>query len=824
MRYVCSSVISGKQMELKKERCRMKKAISVLLLLCLLSSLVIPAAVADGPYTAGTYTGTAQGFGGEVSVTITVDSDAILTVEAEGPNETAGVGSRAVELLPAAFIEAQNADVDAVSGATSSSRALIQAIKQALAQAKGEDQEETAVFKMAPGKYTAVVSGYSKTRPMKVDVTITDYAVTKIEIGENKENVGILGSVKDLLIPRIIERQSVDVDAICGATVSSNAVKRAVEDCMQQAMEAAGTDLDQMNYFHKEYVPEKSEETIDVDVLVVGMGGSGSAAAMMAVDTQQKLGQEVSVLAIDKAGKFGGTACNTSVMLAFDSKYTQDTYNNGEPYFDKSYCDEEFRSVATMTPYQEMGWNKMLNESGYALDFLISHGFYFGEPKPGLAGEMPNSFEYTGQPGEASLAIVYTYFQQLWDDFTRAGGKYMLETEGTDLIVDPESGAVTGVKAINHVTGVEYTINAKSVVLCCGGFGANDELEEELYRGSQTGAYKHDISIMQNDGKMMVSALKNGAAVGGMEDCLTGIIWNFGVPYPLTCYDINWVDGTFDIFRDDTGCWSFNDVPNIMVSAWEGVAVNPEGNRYTNEAGIFTLKMNNGSLYYSLWSKDLLDYINESGFGINFAGNFINSSSMTSGAFPLNTGIKDMGMDVYEIMEKCVETGNAIKADTLEELAELAGMDPAVLAETVKKYDEGVESGNDEFGKDPVFMHKIGSDGPFYFLLGMPRPYTSGGGLLINDKLQVLSATDMETPIEGLFAGGTDCLGATPPPFYGGEQLCWAMTSGRGAGRSAARYAAGETLEYEEEYAEVTRAVTAVNTQVASAAMDFFKN
>ena len=42
------------------------------------------------------------------------------------------------------------------------------------------------------------------------------------------------------------------------------------------------------------------------------------------------------------------------------------------------------------------------------------------------------------------------------------------------------------------------------------------------------------------------------------------------------------------------------------------------------------------------------------------------------------------------------------------------------------------------------------------------------------------------------------------------------------AGRSAAHYAAGETLEYEEEYAEVTRAVTAVNTQVDSAAMDFF--
>lgn len=800
----------------------MKRTVSVLLFLCLISSLVFTGAIADGPYTDGVYTGTAQGFGGNVSVTITVEDGTITDVTAEGPNETDGVGSRAVELLPASFLEAQSADVDAVAGATSSSRGLVQAFKQAQVQASGEVAATAAALKMAPGKYSAVVKGYSKTRPMTVDVTITDYAVTKIEVGENKENVGILKSVIDLLIPRIIERQSVDVDAICGATASSNAVKRAVEDCMEQALKAAGTDVSAMDYFHKDYVPEKSEETVDVDVLVVGMGGSGSAAAMMAVDTQQKLGKEVSVLAIDKAGKFGGTACNTSVMLAFDSKYTQDTYNNGEPYFDKSYCDQEFRSVATMTPYQEMGWNKMLNESGYALDFLISHGFYFGEPKPGLAGDKPNSFEYTGQPGEASLAIVYTYFQQLWDDFTKAGGKYMLETEGTDLIVDPESGAVTGVKAINHVTGVEYTINAKSVVLCCGGFGANDELEKELYRGSQTGAYKHDISIMQNDGKMMVSAIANGAAVGGMEDCLTGIIWNFGVPNPLTCYDLNWIEGTYDIFRDDEGCWSFNDVPNIMVSAWESVAVNPEGRRYNNEAGIFTLKMNNGSLYYSLWSKDLLDYINENGFGINFAGNFINSSSMTSGAFPLNTGVKDLGMDVYEIMEKCVETGNAIKADTLEELAELAGMDPAVLAETVEIYDAGVDSGEDAFGKDPVFMHKIGSEGPFYFLLGMPRPYTSGGGLLINDKLQVLSATDEETPIEGLFAGGTDCLGATPPPFYGGEQLCWAMTSGRGAGRSAARYAAGETLEYEEEYAEVTRAVTAVNTDNASAAMDFF--
>jgi len=707
-----------------------------------------------------------------------------------------------VEKLPAAILEAQSTAVDAVSGCTVTSKAIIAAAEEALAQSTGAVAEQAAV-KMVPGVYTAQAKGYSKTRPVNVAVTVTDYAVTKIEIGENKENVGILQSVKDLLLPRIIEHQSYDVDAICGATASSNAVKLAVADCVAQALTAAGTDLSAAKYFEKTITPETSEETLDVDVLVVGMGGSGSCAAMMAAETQARLGQEVSVLAIEKAGKFGGTGCNTSVMLAFDSKYTEDTYNNGEPYFDKKDCDAELRSAVTLNDFQSMGWNKILNESGYTLDWLISHGFYFGKPKPGLVGTMPNSFEYNGMGGESSLAVAYSYYKNMIEDYTKLGGKYLLETEGTELIYDEATNSVVGVKAKNHVTGVEYTIYAKSIVMTTGGFGANDEMEQALYEGKQTGAYRHDISMMQNDGKIMASAIEIGAATAGFEDCLTGVIWNFGVPNPLNKYDIIWEEGTYDLFRDDVGAWSYNDIPNVMVSAWEGVDVNAQGKRFVNEAGIFAPKNNNGSLYYSLWSKDLLDYVNESGFAVNFAGNFINTSSMTSGIFPLNTGIKAMGTDVYEIMEACVETGNAIKADSLEELATLAGMDPAVLAETVAKYDEGVATGSDEFGKDPSFMHAIGTEGPFYFLLAMPRAYTSGGGVLVNDKLQVMSAADRTTPIGGLFAGGTDCLGATPPFFYGGEYLSWALTSGRGAGRSAALYAAGQPLEYVEEYAIV---------------------
>lgn len=90
-----------------------------------------------GLYTPGTYTGTASGFGGEVSVTIEVDASSILSVTAAGASETAGIGSNAIDQLPAAMLEAQGSGVDGVSGATVSSTAVKLAMDNALAAARG---------------------------------------------------------------------------------------------------------------------------------------------------------------------------------------------------------------------------------------------------------------------------------------------------------------------------------------------------------------------------------------------------------------------------------------------------------------------------------------------------------------------------------------------------------------------------------------------------------------------------------------------------------------------------------------------------------------
>ena len=77
-------------------------------------------------------TGTAKGYGGDVTVTVTVDGDDIVSVEAIGEKETEGVGSKAIDELPAKIEEADSTDVDAVAGATVTSNAIKEAVDKAL--------------------------------------------------------------------------------------------------------------------------------------------------------------------------------------------------------------------------------------------------------------------------------------------------------------------------------------------------------------------------------------------------------------------------------------------------------------------------------------------------------------------------------------------------------------------------------------------------------------------------------------------------------------------------------------------------------------------
>ena len=88
------------------------------------------------PYNPGEYTASAMGFGGDITVTVTVDEEKIVALTVEGEKETDGIGTRAISDLQVELLEAGNDDVDAVSGATFTSDAIKAAFLNAVMQAK----------------------------------------------------------------------------------------------------------------------------------------------------------------------------------------------------------------------------------------------------------------------------------------------------------------------------------------------------------------------------------------------------------------------------------------------------------------------------------------------------------------------------------------------------------------------------------------------------------------------------------------------------------------------------------------------------------------
>ena len=114
-------------------------------------------------YNPGTYTGSADGFGGEVTVEVTVDYMKITNVEVIEEHETAGIGPKAFEALIAEMLDTGSSSVDSVTGATISSKAFMAAVDDALDAARlfPEDSQTypEAIFDELDGKTFTLTSG-----------------------------------------------------------------------------------------------------------------------------------------------------------------------------------------------------------------------------------------------------------------------------------------------------------------------------------------------------------------------------------------------------------------------------------------------------------------------------------------------------------------------------------------------------------------------------------------------------------------------------------------------------------------------------------------
>ena len=170
---------------------------------------------------AGVLTGTAEGFGGPITVSVTMDGDKIAAVEVVSNSETPEIAGTALEQIPAAIVEANSADVDVVSGATYTSHGIINAVKDALASAGGGD-----------GSLTGTADGFIG--PITVSVTMDGDKIAAVEVLSNSETIEIAGTALEQIPAAIVEANSPDVDVVSGATYTSNGIINAVKDALDQ--------------------------------------------------------------------------------------------------------------------------------------------------------------------------------------------------------------------------------------------------------------------------------------------------------------------------------------------------------------------------------------------------------------------------------------------------------------------------------------------------------------------------------------------------------------------------------------------------------------
>ena len=754
----------------------MKKTLALLLVLM----LALPVAALGETYVAE-----APGFGGAVSVTLTVEDGVITGAEVVGDSETPGVGGAALQPLAEQLVAAGSADIEGVTGATMTSNAVKEAAAAVLSRVGGAE----AAAELTDGLYTAEAIGFDRAVTDKVIVTIEGGRIADIAYGEDSGSTPpMLDTVAARLFPRIIEAQSTGVDALTGATVTSNAAKKAIDACLTQA----GADL---SVFHD--IPEKKggEEEITTQVLVIGMGGSGTYCALR---TQESGAQ---VLAIEKQARYGGTTALTSEIGVINPPRIKEQYNNGE-----DFCDGEAMHRAWLDYVEGDAKEDIIDiyfdYSGEALDWLtLDHGAQVDfEPQAGFTEAdtykvkfqwLPNKDERT--PGAPTYgynkAEIATYFDRLVKDFTDLGGQYMLETEAYELIV--EDGKAVGVKARNLADGTEYTIKADAVVIATGGFLGNPEMTEKYLSDEYyplKGTWKVYGSA-RNDGKMIQSAIDNGAAT-----------YNIGMPPEVhmsgTADFINAMDYGFEIhtiegmLSFDTGrepIWTVADLPLIMGVSSNSLAVAKNGKRFTGEYGIAMLDpWIAGPNYYSIWSAEQIDGIVSEGLKVDVVGpavGFLGHRGSIPSGIPLP--------EAYDVLDIAIDRGFVFKADTIEALAGQIGVDPAALSETVATYNGYCEAGEDaEFGKGPSDLVPIG-EGPYYAIKMANYSYNTVAGLDIDAQFRVLNTEG--APIEGLYALGSDSAGVLftekkPYVTFGGANNGWALTSGYVSGPIIAEY------------------------------------
>lgn len=715
--------------------------------LSVIATSVLLAAVSTGAYayTPGTYTAAIAGQNGPVKVEVTTSADKILSVKIVDQKETEGIGSKAVAALPAEIVKAQSADVQGIAGASVSSAAIKKAVQECLNQAQGK---KAAPLALKNGTFEG--KAYGNNGWLTVEVTIKDNKITDIKTPGQRETKYLGDTAIREIGKDVLQYQTLNVDNIAGATVTSTALKTAIA----QAIEKAGGDI---AAFQKP-VPEKIKKVAGItkgsaDLIIVGAGGAGLSAAVTAKDLGVK-----NVLVLEKMPVIGGNTLrcasafnaadpdrqkallmtetlkeavvkaisekpvseeHAKLMADVKAKYEAYLKSGSKTLFD---CPE-WHALQTYNGGDKVGHIPLIRQySNNVLDtlhWMQSKGSPVMDRVSQGAGALWQRTHQLDAP--AGLGLI----DPLYQSAVKQGVNFKLGMRVQDLILN-DKGRVIGVTATDKV-GNKYEFTSKDgVILATGGYSQNKEMRQksaphltpEMVSTNQPGA----------TGDGIVIATRHGADTTGM---------NYVQVYPLAT----------------PGTGALQGRARKMSGLDDVIDVNKNGERFVKEDArrdefVAAIKKQPGGVVYD-----------------------INDSSIVK---PLNSFNEDV--------ETLVSIGRIYKADSLADLAKQLGMPADKLEATVAEFNKMVEAKSDpKFGRK-LFDRPIVKP-PFYATPRAPSIHHTMGGLQISTNAQVLDKKGK--PIPGLYAAGEVTGGIHGSNRLGGNATADVLTFGRIAAKSA---------------------------------------
>lgn len=392
-----------------------------------------------------------------------------------------------------------------------------------------------AELTMKPGVYTATVNGHNA--PMTVEVTVSEHKIEKIDASKNLETIGVGRKAIEKMTAKILDMQSIGVDAVTGATVTSSAIWSAVKQCLEQA----GADMKAVTAKVEKH--PSGERTIDADVVIVGGGGAGLAAAVSAHEAGAK-----KVVVLEKLGYLGGsTNVSEGALNAVDParQGKQGIEDSTAKFYEQTLKGGHDKGDPELVKY-------LTENSLSSVEWLEAHGVKFKDEIGTATGALWQRSHYPATPS------CNTYIRALEAVIDKTNGaiEVITDAEVNDLI--KAEGRIAGVKAKHF--GEKLTVSSDAVVITTGGFGANVKLRQEV----NTGVWKHVVL----DNKIGTTNINKAAQGQGMD-----LAKKYGAQ----------LIGLDDIQLHPCGTPGTGLMENIRTSGRNRIFVNVDGDRFVNE-------------------------------------------------------------------------------------------------------------------------------------------------------------------------------------------------------------------------------------------------